>query len=768
MARFVFGKGKKKTYWDIEQFGRVLRTQETDPRSQYLPAFRRFADERAARAESERFIVERLGKKFSPEDDAALELAARLSRLAPPAPPAPKLPLRGDLYVYNEATGFMVTSMQMAGKALEEGSNKWNKAVTDARMIPVTLFQDDPFVIRVVAGDALTPQEAEEWVGKIEWRLNVPDGKLAITGGAVLVNEEYDPDDPYYESYLRTMDIPPGFYRATIYSYVPGINGSGALDSLAKGHRKGEAFGTWFRRTRPGETFPAWLRDWCIGDPSTDPDHREEWKSAKRLENSEIPDYVHFLVHLEPASRLNPAKPSISDGWFGEAHGARRPEKCPLGLEGRDVGGHEENVTSSGWIYVQEVPQSASRFPAVAIEGGPLELVVGDLCNLYRLGWFSHSLSVPEIRAALPQGSSFALPTEWPGESIALQQEGTLRIAFSNDVKPGAIIPLLEKMGSELALVPEGTELELVCSQADPAVLEADVPIGLHRYRGRITNGKWRIDEAFPRISAGALRAALALSEEVAAGDSIAVKDKAEGDAILKFAKGNHGPWIEDNPGTITGGKLTLRKREPKVLALYGAAAFAVRFRQIWPVLDMSEDEEEEAVDLTIPIQGRKVLETLGGRMYFATMALMVSEKLAETIQREERFLRGRGYRHVGDVVCNLFPKIAVRGYAHEGGDAWACFLVGSPDTLLFEISTRFDKDAASLLTTRQPGAKDDPSKHSFRQSITAGDYTSMFERHEARKAELAATYGPPIKVERTHAALADAVEAGLKKQFGG
>ena len=62
MARFEFGKGKKKTIWDVEQLGRVLRTQETGGISDMLPGFRTLADEDAARAELNRLVAGQLRK----------------------------------------------------------------------------------------------------------------------------------------------------------------------------------------------------------------------------------------------------------------------------------------------------------------------------------------------------------------------------------------------------------------------------------------------------------------------------------------------------------------------------------------------------------------------------------------------------------------------------------------------------------------------------------------------------------------------------------
>jgi hypothetical protein len=194
----------------------------------------------------------------------------RHSRRERPEPPT--LPIRQDLGIYNEATGFVVTSRRMAGKTLDEGSAEWKKAVTRGDMLPLTLVQDDPFIIRVVAGDALTPQEEEEWVARVDWHINVPDGRLCITGGSVFSNEDYDEDDPHYEQYVGEVALPKVRYRAALYSHVHGVNGGSVLDHLAAGYDKGEPLEAWFTRSWPGE---------------------------ERLDRDAL-EQVDFLLHLEP------------------------------------------------------------------------------------------------------------------------------------------------------------------------------------------------------------------------------------------------------------------------------------------------------------------------------------------------------------------------------------------------------------------------------------------------------------------------------------
>ena len=170
MAIVERGKGKKRHRLEIVRLGSVLRLQETDAGDERLPGYRRFASESDAAAALMAELRGHLNDGMQPADDEARAIAATAQAARPGAP---KLPLRCDLGIYNEATGFVVTSRKMAGKELDDGSAGWKKAVNNGEILPVELIQDDPFIIRIVAGGPLTAQENAEWVSRIDWHLNV-------------------------------------------------------------------------------------------------------------------------------------------------------------------------------------------------------------------------------------------------------------------------------------------------------------------------------------------------------------------------------------------------------------------------------------------------------------------------------------------------------------------------------------------------------------------------------------------------------------------
>jgi hypothetical protein len=143
------GKGRNKHTIEIAQKGVVLRMHETENGNDRLPGYRRLSSPEAASATLAAEIQAHLEDGMKPADDEARTIASRIQSTTSGKP---TLPVRCDIGIYNEATGFVVTSRKMAGKTLDEGSAEWKKAVNRGDMQPLTLMQDDPYVIRVEPG----------------------------------------------------------------------------------------------------------------------------------------------------------------------------------------------------------------------------------------------------------------------------------------------------------------------------------------------------------------------------------------------------------------------------------------------------------------------------------------------------------------------------------------------------------------------------------------------------------------------------------------
>jgi hypothetical protein len=233
---------------------------------------------------------------------------------------------RLDVEVYNEATGWVITSKGVIEQDLgdiEGDQDAWKAAIADGIFVPLELVQDDSILVRVVFDEPLLLEENEEWVGHFTSRLRVPDGVLTLTGGSEYISGE-EADD-----YTQHVEVPRGDYQVDVYTYLPFLNGEYCLKQASD-----EPWGAYFRRTRPGEEFPLWLQNECIDDPEIDPGHENEWPEDREIDDDEETDYVMFLVHLSRAEKWNdvPVAALNTRGWIDIASGARQPAQCPLGI----------------------------------------------------------------------------------------------------------------------------------------------------------------------------------------------------------------------------------------------------------------------------------------------------------------------------------------------------------------------------------------------------------------------------------------------------
>lgn len=579
MALFTKGKGSRQNSWEIERHGTLVRAREGGPSR--VPGYLVCESELAAQTRVETMVADWLAKGFSAADPEAETLAASARAQAAPLS-GPGWPLRKDCHIDNEANGMMVTSMAMAGQSLEEGSEKWLEAINDAKMIPLRLAQDSSFNVRIVGGQDLESQEAEEWVARLEWPLEVPDGRLAICTGAQLVGEEYDADD---ERDIATVSVPKGRYLVTLYTHLPGVNGAAALDHLAGGYGKARPTGAWWRATHQGEAMPTWLRQWCVAYRSTDPGHESEWEDVESLSQDEVPAVIDFLVHLQPDPEAAPAPGLVmNDGWFDPHEGARQPERCPRGLEAKELP-KPRSESADQWIYAVDLDPVVARFPLSPLAGGELPIAPSQLSLLYRLARFCNSFVGPQFQAEgeLRQEAPFQ-----GGEGCVLVAEETsARLLFSSIRLPKQHQETLQELAPWLSGLPVGTRWELCCAPTDPGSREGERPLGLHRYRGEVAEAGWVLKETYPRVARSELEAALELARQVEGGEQFILRGEDEAASIRASALANPANWLEEEDSfrpLVQDGAFLLSPPDPDTLATYGATAFGLRHRATWPV----------------------------------------------------------------------------------------------------------------------------------------------------------------------------------------
>jgi hypothetical protein len=254
---------------------------------------------------------------------------------------------RRDVSVYNEATGFLITSEGLAGRDCncQAESPQWQQLIQDGVFLPISLVSDNCPIFRVIVNDSLTDQEKAECIDHVAWKLLIPDGRLALIGGCEYLWGEDS------EEYMNVLKVPPGEYRADIYTCFTGINGpdlywgnyefevgeEGATHAKSSGGPlQSEPVGAWFRRTRPDEEFPQWLVEHCYEDPRCDPGHEQFWYDYDGdLYEDDGPEFLDFIVQLTPldqATALPDTLPVLEEGWIPTEIDLQLPDQCPRGL----------------------------------------------------------------------------------------------------------------------------------------------------------------------------------------------------------------------------------------------------------------------------------------------------------------------------------------------------------------------------------------------------------------------------------------------------
>jgi predicted DNA-binding WGR domain protein len=779
MARYELVEGTSRKFWEVTIDGASLTTRWGRIGTEGQSKTKVFGDAAAARKEHDKLVREKVGKGYAAVEEGARPAAASL---------------RTDLSVYNEATAFMVFSEAMIGRRLSPDHAAWEQAIDEGDLLPFELVQDDPFVIRVVFGDALTPVERDEAIGSLAWKLRVPDGKLVIAGGIELVMEEVgSPVSDYLKQYAHHLNVPAGEYAATLLAYVHGVNGGNLLDR-ARGP-KGEGVGAWFRRSRSGE-MPVWVRSWCHADPREDRGHEDDWAdepTRRERAKEESTAYVDFLLHLEPIGAAPQTRPPLEQRFFSfDAYDVRLPERCPVGILAKSPRSREPEPSAAPAepqpLRTLNVLARVRNRTLAKVDGGPVDHPIQQLVDVYRLAWFATEAADPEIRIELPKGISFT--PSWPaaeGRAVTID-EGLVRIGFGETAGRWGQLHAVQSITKSLGDLPDGSIVELLTSpgqffwerddEDDP---EQDPDAGVQRYRGAVRGGSWLIDQTFPAVDAATLREALTLSVEVLSGRKLSLRDEDEGPDVQRRLEAESFLFTS-NPIVLKGLQIGLSKKDASLLHFVAIALFRARWGSVWPCYQEDEDANAEfdkamkalseamAAKLTKAAAPKGDLElVLEGRIgRFDKVDLARERRLEENlIEESDRQLRELGYRVVGDLVCSRFPDVIVRGYAREGGDTWGAYLAGVLESS-FEFVTQFEKDAG-LTTTFKAGPPDEPAKGLYRSRHPKLNFRMLkrlHEQHESRKKALGGKLGAPLPTPVDLVAFAQAVDEGVSRQL--
>jgi hypothetical protein len=236
--------------------------------------------------------------------------------------------------VYHEARGFTVAPRIACRRDAAEfpyGPILADGASADGDYLQIVLDHKNGFLGGVVVG-SLTATEEAEWVGRTRGRLDIRCGQLVLPGYVV--------------------SVPPGKYVVDVYCYFPGQTAFRCANHWTKAlaedewtrhpFRRREPLGSYFRRTRPGEGFPAWLEHVCREDANEDPEPPDApQETPLRLtprpsgglqDSSDSEALVDLIVRLEPVEEFPRSPPPSGRLGLVWPWSCRQPDLCPRGI----------------------------------------------------------------------------------------------------------------------------------------------------------------------------------------------------------------------------------------------------------------------------------------------------------------------------------------------------------------------------------------------------------------------------------------------------
>ncbi len=672
------------------------------------------------------------------------------------------LNMRKDVYLYNEATGWLLTSGSRNGLTSIPEGDDWNEAVRRGAFIPMSLMQDDALVLRVVANEPLLEQEEAEWLDRFVAKLSIPDGKLAMCGGI-----EFLESPETFQDYVRYVDVDPGDYLVTVYTYFGSVNAPDEDDV----NGKGETLKKYWKRTRKGEKVPGWI---------IAADEGEEWEE-------DVPTYlIGNLIHLMPHDR-EPAPLTLEGGWISEEVAPRLPELCPRGILTTEVEGltDRDEYVQTDLEYIHKIPDLVADLEVVPVAGGPISVGVAEVVLPYWLAWFCGETH-PYLRLSNCPG----VEIEWPGFLEGIKGTPTddgWRVDIEGQNARFTQFRHLRRIGELLTALPDRAVIELAAAQ-DAVELDDDQeeeekdsenfpPLaGFHRYSGPVRGGQWHIEATYPPIDSATLTDMLTLARETEAGQGITVRDDDEADQILEDCE-ERDMALMDTPPRKKGKQLTFKKADLHLLPFLGARFWWTRFREVWPTINRDdEDEVDDWDDMMDSVAEAGAKWTVGEPVVFEssfaryTRTDLIAAGITDAgeVTEIDAEFRAQGFELLGDLHSSQTFAAVFRGYGAPDSTIYGAIICNGQGSRGVDLVTRFE-DGWSVTTSKMQfvaASRTDQKQKTFRQEID-GDLVAMRQAHDHKVAEYQAKHGAVLPAVATLEAFAEALDAALRKQFG-
>lgn len=371
--------------------------------------------------------------------------------------------------------------------------------------------------------------------------------------------------------------------------------------------------------------------------------------------------------------------------------------------------------------------------PAAEIRGGPVTV---SPATLWSLPWSCES----EVEIGFVARPSRAIRLRAPRslEHLSvIERDGEWRIGHPW-TGVGQRERTFKALATMFAALPNGSVLEMVSATLPEREGETPVAAGDMRFRGVVERGRWKLTHAHPATTATALKEALRIFAAIPGRTPFPTRNRAEGEAIAALGReaGHFGAEAKDQP-VVSARGITVKARPWRhYLAM---CVFRHRFAEgPWDTRSAQAAEQASSAEFDamlgtigetfsrqfaaprgeelvfegrrsafrradiFQVEARLNLADLFRRLYPAHDP-GASVDLSRAVTLVDQAMTRKGMVSLGDMVCEAFGEVVIRGYAREAGDVYGLTYAGTLGQFVYEFNTRFS-DGSTITTSIHHG----------------------------------------------------------------
>ena len=611
---------------------------------------------------------------------------------------------------------------------------------------------------------------------------------LALLGGEEYEDVEFtslgELLDDYYErvpvgshppAAVREHDALPPDQGAALYLRLQAEAVADALAQLSIPHQRAEVLGS-----LTGEALSEGERGWPLGN------------LPRFTDSIGLPAFAGWQEELAEYEALG-------DGEEDDEEDDKEEDEEE---DGEEI---EEETDAEVIFRVLEVAEELEDSPLLDAAGAttPVPLPAQHLFHVRLLSLCCDHSTELALRLRLPAGGvAWAeLPhqaSQLPEEFLVDPMDGgwTVRLGLRPTTMERQR-PQVGLLGRVLEVLPRGTRVEMSCYSD----LE-DRTAGTHRYCGQIRDGVWDLEQTYPPRERDDLLEALALSAQLDAAGPVVAAHELEARVVVE----------------ATRQTMEVRQRDAELWGDDDArlelvrALFRQRFKQRW---ELEEDLPEEQLPLEVaqpvpdaeemnmafieatqsigemfnrimgkaPAGAEELLrgeaarffrvdleQHIGGNPLVKFAGLLGNrpgddEEPDWTVASVDAGMQGIGFGQLGDLVCDRYMDVPMRGYAPAEGDTYGTLVTSPMGEAFPEFYSQFD-DGASLITSVKV---DEPNlkKKIYRLHLPGGSIQELYAKHRQGVELRARDDGAAaIPAEPTLEGLARAIDAFIKRRM--